>query len=689
MKNTLLFLLVSTITTGLLVPVLQAAEFRCATAEIAPLLPVPDWDNILKNIPSPETRTRIEYNVGDQRIFWTWDFSVMPPDFNQTPSTCRAKGDNGYVWVEDTQWNVNIFESNVQGVFEAWENATPADSVDPNKGIFEIVTDSFGPVPDILDGDPRVHILFYDIESFMGTSFDGFFNAFDQMTEAQAQGQGQHSNECEIVYLDADGMHSPDHPYMLGVLAHEFQHMIHWLADNNETTWVNEGCSQLAWYLCGYGTDGWETYFANHPNNDLLDFDVSGSYGQVFLFFLYMYQQFGGIDSIRTVAADSANGFEGIISGFDTMGYTFDTQQVVRDWCVANQVDDPTLDRGQYGYMGYDPPTFKLTSTFDTYPTGSQDATIQRYAARYYRLQSGAPQLNVTVNDMGYDVSALAARHKNGAYFPLIPVDPAFQRCQMTLADDQTMDLVVVNTDSADTQISITLEGTQGNEPDDTPPYVVLAGPVGVECSAKVLYITLMDVLSEIDASSVSLTVNGTPVVDPLIMPMTGNKTMTVQTSLSEYYPDMAVSVELTVNDVNGFQMTPFTMNFRMGDSMGVATGVTLTMPAFEFAPGDVCYLFAGLGNVSEAITDVPFFVLLDVFGTFYSAPEWKSIDESLSWYEVDLPTGYLDMRIIPVFTWPEGTGTASGLMFYGAMTNAAMTDLMGGLGTVPFGWGE
>ncbi|MHA1931350.1 MAG: hypothetical protein ACW96X_02355, partial [Promethearchaeota archaeon] len=38
-----------------------------------------------------------------------------------------------------------------------------------------------------------------------------------------------------------------------GTFAHEFQHLVHDDADWNEYSWVNEGCSTLAEYICGYG----------------------------------------------------------------------------------------------------------------------------------------------------------------------------------------------------------------------------------------------------------------------------------------------------------------------------------------------------------------------------------------------------------------------------------------------------
>ena len=49
--------------------------------------------------------------------------------------------------------------------------------------------------------------------------------------------------------------------YTYGVLAHEFQHMIHWKQDRNETSWMNEGFSEVAVLLNGYYVGGADTEY--------------------------------------------------------------------------------------------------------------------------------------------------------------------------------------------------------------------------------------------------------------------------------------------------------------------------------------------------------------------------------------------------------------------------------------------
>ena len=49
---------------------------------------------------------------------------------------------------------------------------------------------------------------------------------------------------------------NPGSAYMLGVMAHEFQHLIHYVADPDEDSWINEAMSELAMSVSGYEDTG-------------------------------------------------------------------------------------------------------------------------------------------------------------------------------------------------------------------------------------------------------------------------------------------------------------------------------------------------------------------------------------------------------------------------------------------------
>ena len=55
----------------------------------------------------------------------------------------------------------------------------------------------------------------------------------------------------------------------------------------------------------------------------------------------------------------------------------------------------------------------------------------------------------------------------------------------------------------------------------------------------------------------------------------------------------------------------------------------------------------------------------------------------------MDVPTGTHVVEVFPLFIWPDtGSDSLSGLWFYGAMLNGAMTDILGNYAAVSWGYG-
>ncbi len=113
---------------------------------------------------------------------------------------------------------------------------------------------------------------------------------------------------------------------------------------------------------------------------------------------------------------------------------------------------------------------------------------------------------------------------------------------------------------------------------------------------------------------------------------------------------------------------------------------VTLTMPAHYYYPGDPCGLVVTITNTgSNTYTDIPLFVVLDVYGTYYFYPSFTDFDLTT----MTLPPGFQQFDILDAFPWPENTGSADGIFWYGAMTNTELNTLISNLDTWEFGWGE
>lgn len=117
--------------------------------------------------------------------------------------------------------------------------------------------------------------------------------------------------------------------------------------------------------------------------------------------------------------------------------------------------------------------------------------------------------------------------------------------------------------------------------------------------------------------------------------------------------------------------------------------GVRLEMPSVFYVPGDTCYLRA---HVMSDLTrsNVPLFVLLDVYGTYWFWPGWtNTTDYSLQ----NLVPGEVPLDIVSSFVWPDiGGQTATGIVFWSALLNESMTEVLGGtagIGQWAFGYGS
>ncbi len=222
-------------------------------------------------------------------------------DRYKVPSTCRAVGNNCYIFVEDASWSAGRVNQNaVDSVRIYFDSKTPANS---SKGIFETDTSAFGNPPDV-DNDPKIIILMLDIKdgynSSTGGGFvEGYFSSFNEINPSQS-GYST-SNFAEIFYLDTNPLNlttTSDLYSGLSTLAHEFQHMIHFNYDRNEITFVNEGCSVLAEVNCGFPIYP-QSYYSKEPNHYLLDWRrndataVLTDYSRAARFFVYMRDQVG------------------------------------------------------------------------------------------------------------------------------------------------------------------------------------------------------------------------------------------------------------------------------------------------------------------------------------------------------------------------------------------------------------
>jgi hypothetical protein len=343
--------------------------------------------HLIPRQPSPaQPRTKqsvaVPFQVGDPLTVPAFSFVLIGGGPYTTTTTCRYVSENAYIFVEDDVWGgPRVDQTRIDALGASFEETTPRD---PNRGIYDVVTDVFGPAPDV-DGDPRVLIVVLDIldSPFTGSTFIGYFDTNNQTGQAMR----------EIVYMDTNPLEI-DSDLARATLAHEFQHMIHWQGDQDEDKWIDEGCSEYAELACGYKdtTEAAGETFLGVPNVSLTSWDdLPFDFDQTFLFMTYFAQRFGESTMIALVEND-LNSIEGVNATLSTMGEVrFD--ELFFDWTAATYFDG----EGKFGYERISLGTVDR----DTISVGARTQRRARLWGTDMLLLDQPGQYNVTIESVG------------------------------------------------------------------------------------------------------------------------------------------------------------------------------------------------------------------------------------------------------------------------------------------------
>ena len=323
--------------------------------------------------------------------FWIWDLGVMPPRDTQICASKRGEGEHAHVWVEDEQWGPTVDQLGVDEILRRWDVETPAESVAPDQGIFEILTGVFGEPPDVFDEDPKINILLYGMEPFGTTEFDGYFRSTDMTA-------GSTSNRREMIHINTLTGRFISSPYMIGVMAHEFHHMLQWRLDAEEETWLSESFSELAMILTGYLTDlPAANSWSRNPRDPLLVDGVGNpvNYGAAFLFGAYLYDRLSAA-GVADLVADTADGAASVETAVRRVEADATFVGFFAEFAAAILVDDESLGDGRYGFLLVDPS--KPTPAAVGFPAESVPVTVPAGGVAYARAAlDGAAHAELTV----------------------------------------------------------------------------------------------------------------------------------------------------------------------------------------------------------------------------------------------------------------------------------------------------
>lgn len=343
----------------------------------------------------PDIPSEVEYQVNDRS-----DFIVnenLGGDYRAMPSRLRYISENAYWW---TSHDAQADDDEIAAAAENFEN----EILKINRLIFG---KEWSPG---IDNDPRIHILIVQEERW-GSTF-GYFTAKNEYPTSVEP----NSNQKEMLYLNLGAVRI-DSVAFGGELAHEYHHLIHWNQDPNEDLWWNEAMSELAIFLSGAqptktrgknNADIFSEYtdiqLTSRPELRFGDEDLSrfAHYAAERLFGVYLLEQYGP-QLIKDIVKNPAPGILGIQEELAKLPGEPSFQDVYASWILANLLNRPSLDEGQYGYQEISPvpPILEQVQAFNGEPIADK---LPPYGTRYYQIRRDAP---VQVNFNGSTLARL------------------------------------------------------------------------------------------------------------------------------------------------------------------------------------------------------------------------------------------------------------------------------------------
>lgn len=332
-----------------------------------------------EDLPRTLPSENLDYQVGDTMRFWVSNTDTA--ENFQVTTLLAAKSDHLYFWIEE---GVDYSQRALDRLVEDFE-----ENIYPTNRQFFGSEWSPG-----VDEDPRLYVIY---ATGLGNTVAGYFSSANEYHPEV----NEYSNAHETFLLSADNI-SLSSDFTYGVMAHEFQHMIHWYRDRNETSWLNEGFSELATLLTNHRvTPGHDFWYAENPDSQLNDwpnependFATLPHYGSSFLFVTYFLDRFGS-EATQELVSNDLNGLtsvDAVLADLEIINpdtgdvQTADT--VFLDWVVTNYLKDEYNTAERFRYTNYPgAPAFMETEEIDRCPTELNERQVAQYGVDYILL---------------------------------------------------------------------------------------------------------------------------------------------------------------------------------------------------------------------------------------------------------------------------------------------------------------
>ena len=311
-------------------------------------------------------------------------------NYNAIPATARAVVTDGtitaVVWVADREWACGercVTQPLVDALASSFLRSGSANDI--YDWLTSIFGDPWGPhnidvlIPPQAAGE--IHLLLFDIdEDGLPRGRDarvvGFFQGLHNFLRAGNPPLVQGSNERLMLFLDSPVL-TQDPNAIMGTLAHEFQHLIHFyqkeIARGGEgETWLNEMASEMAEDLVAdkLGIDGprgvashdatagdSDNRFGRLPEyNRYNDIQVTAwdgtlaNYSITYALGAYLARNYGGAELFSRIVQSERSGVEAVEGALRELDHEVTFPQLLANWAAANLLSDNTEAPVPYRY---------------------------------------------------------------------------------------------------------------------------------------------------------------------------------------------------------------------------------------------------------------------------------------------------------------------------------------------------
>lgn len=358
----------------------------------------------------------------------------------------RVTADLRYPEDPDVPTGVNIYVENGINVTDAQIRTIASEFTNY---IRPIINDYFGQEPDI-DGNGQVTLLITTLDA---SHIAGYFDARNQYSNQWVTG----SNEREIIFINSRlvqyGVNA-----ILGTLAHEFTHLVHWNYDRDEDVWFNEGMSMYAEFVVGRasGRNAYvdfstiHAFLRSHRTTSLINWEQRyENYGAAYAFMLYLDEHYSP-GNLRQLFQDPRPSLESLEDYLSMYGVTL--SDVFGDWAVANAFDLPQVRYGYTALAAGIPPESLTTENEDL-------VGLPAWTARYLQLAGWTgPGLGISARGEAGLTARLVMVGADGMarVVSLEPTGSGLEYETASWSDNQTAILVVANT-GEDQQVRVSV----------------------------------------------------------------------------------------------------------------------------------------------------------------------------------------------------------------------------------------